>query len=143
MRTYEAYEDNAGGLAIFALDDGKAVWSGHYYGRENDMAVDWGNLVLAHMDPIAEGWDDAGLDLSEWRDMATRIADSGWANVPYGISVHACLNAGQMFAVHAGAASFCETCGDVYQSVPDGDSLSGWDVVRTCPVCGCKTLVLC
>lgn len=141
MRVYEAYEDNAGGLAIFALDDGRAVWSGNYYGREVDMAVDWGNIVLAHMDPIAEGWDDAGLDLDDW--MGLLIADSEWDGLPYGIDIDQCGEAGQLFALHAGASSWCPGCGSIIHAIHDDDRLSGWDVVRTCPVCGEDTLVCC
>lgn len=61
--TVEAYEDNAGGINLYAYSDGEVVWSCHYYGNEDEAAADFAGIAEQGLDPVAEGWESEGLDL--------------------------------------------------------------------------------
>ena len=64
-RAIEVYEDNAGGLHVFALDGTatgtQVVWGASYYGMEVDAANAYADL-LEGGDPVAEGWERGDLD---------------------------------------------------------------------------------
>ena len=64
-RAIEVYEDNAGGLHVFALDGTatgtQVVWRARYYGMEVDAASAYADL-LEGGDPVAEGWERGDLD---------------------------------------------------------------------------------
>lgn len=119
--TYHAYEDGAGGLHLFALDDsGAPVWGDYYYGEgsahdysgEERAAADWCALLVQGIDPVREGWAGLGYyphegadltamqaDAHECADVARLIADSddaGWR--PLGVDVDALGAAGKLFA---------------------------------------------
>lgn len=110
-RTIEAYEDNAGGLHLFALDETnhgpRPAWGAHYYGQEGNAAIDYGNL-LKGADPVAEGWEFGTLeDMAEvCRDYAEciepetqLIASSDDVNErnPFGVNANNLGAAGKIF----------------------------------------------
>ena len=140
MRTYEAYETNAGMLAIFALDGDRVAWSMGYHGAEYEAAQDWCGLIVQGLDPMREGWDDGALDLGEFEGLARKIGDSRWDHLPLGVDVDRCGRAGQMFAMHAGAASICSECGSIIPAVRGVDYPDSWRQLGTCPACGSETL---
>lgn len=72
----EAYEDNAGGITLYAISDGEVVWSGAYYGDEDCAAADFAGIAEQGLDPVAEGWESAGLDLDE--ELGDLFASSEW-----------------------------------------------------------------
>jgi hypothetical protein len=87
------YEDNAGGINIYAFDDdGRQVWGAHYYMPEYDgttaperAAEDFAGITVQGIDPVEDGWgygeaDEMPLESS---DMGTLIADSDWYNGSY------------------------------------------------------------
>lgn len=74
--TVEAYEDNAGGINLYAYGDGEVVWSGHYYGDEDYAAADFAGIAGQGLDPVAEGWESAGLDLDG--ELGDLFASSEW-----------------------------------------------------------------
>lgn len=140
MRTFKAFEDNAGGLVIFEFEDGKQVWACSYTGRESDMGVEWDDIVLAKCDPVADEWEQNDIDAADW--LGWQIADSTWDHVPHGIDVDACGVAGRLFAMHAGAASYCHECGFVIPAERDDYAPSGWHALEKCPSCGEATEIL-
>lgn len=64
-RTIELYEDNAGGLHLFSLDETdrgqRPAWGAYYYGQETNAAIDYGNL-LNGCNPVADGWEFGSLE---------------------------------------------------------------------------------
>lgn len=92
--TVEAYEDNAGGLNLYAYSDGEVVWSCHYYGNEDEAAADFAGIAEQGLDPVAEGWESDDLDLDG--ELGDLFASSDWYS---GLD-------GSMFSVeHSGAAA--------------------------------------
>ncbi len=72
----EAYEDNAGGLNLYAYNGDQVIWSGSYYGDEDEAAADFAGIAEQGLDPVAEGWESAGLDLDG--ELGDLFANSGW-----------------------------------------------------------------
>lgn len=157
--TYQAYEDNAGGLHLFALaEDGAPVWGDYYYGARDNLGyagedyagMDWHALMVQGLDPVREGW--AGLcywphdgadmsvmlaDAHECAERARLIADSDdMCRLPYGVDLDACVEAGRLFAVAAGAAYECPECGEVVPAVRDLHYPDRWTAPRRCDCCG-------
>lgn len=115
--TYEAYEDNAGGLHIFVFD-GDAVVLGFYHnGQEYEAAQDWCGLMVQGLDPVAEGWEaDGDIDLDADYEScagAVQIASSEWENFPLGIDTDELGAAGTLFAIECGVLYRCPECGEV------------------------------
>ncbi len=75
-KTTEVYEDNAGGISIYHSVDDTVVWSMHYYGNEEDAAADFVGLAVQKLDPIAEGWDNGELDITN--EAGDLIASTDW-----------------------------------------------------------------
>lgn len=144
MKTFKVYEDNAGGLVLFEFEDGKQVWACYYYGLESNLGVDWDDIVLAKRDSMTvDGWDSCDIDAEEFvEEISKQIADRAWDHVPYGIDVDACGTAGRLFAMHAGAASYCRDCGCIIPAELDNYAPSGWHALEKCPTCGEPTEVL-
>ncbi len=75
----EVYEDNAGGLTLYAYDWGEPIWSASYRADEDGLtmlAQDFCALASA-IDPRAAGWDgDEGLDPDA--ETGTLIASTDW-----------------------------------------------------------------
>lgn len=157
--TYQAYEDGAGGLHLFALaEDGAPVWGDYYYGEgcadtysgEERAAADWGGLVVQCIDPVREGWAGLGYwphdgadmsamlaDYHECEDTARLIADSDdMGRLALGIDLDACGDAGRIFAVAAGAAYECPECGEVVPAVRRVHYPDRWTAPDACPCCG-------
>lgn len=139
--TYEAYEDNAGRIYIYALDGERPIWGQTYYEHEYEAAQDWGGLVVQDLDPLSEGWE--GIDPDKLTDVyyestARQIADSGMCgdDYPLGIMLGECGEAGRLFAIAAGAAYRCPECGEVCQTVRDVTYPNSWAVPRCCECCG-------
>lgn len=138
MRVCKAYESNAGTMAIFAIEGDAAVWSHFYFGDAYEMGLVWIELAVNDRDPVAEGWDDAALDIDEW-EAGRQIADSCWDHLPYGIDVEDCGTAGREFACAAGAASWCPECRDIIPAVRDVNYPDRWVPLQACPACGAET----
>lgn len=135
--TYEAYEDNAGRLYIYALDGANPVWGQTYYGHDYEAAQDWGGLVVQGFDPVEERWEGIDPDkLAEvyYGSTARQIADSDLSgdDYPLGIMLSECGEAGKLFAIEAGAAYRCPECGEVLPTVRE---LNSWRVPRLCACC--------
>lgn len=118
MLDYEMYEDNAGGLRIYAVtsdDDGGCtpVWGDEYagpdgwapgYGPEDSAAADWRALMVQGNDPVVDCWDGMGTDdlarsYEQDADRTPLIAASWHADrEPMGVYVRDLGTAGRKFA---------------------------------------------
>lgn len=140
--TYEAYEDNAGGLHIFALDDeGAVVWGSIHYGEEYEAAQDWAGLMAQGCDPVAEGWESPdGIEEdyeSQTYPGSRQIASSDWDHLPLGIDVDDLAIAGKRFAVELGVLYRCHECGEY------GECVATWtggprEAPERCECCGAR-----
>ena len=85
----EVYEDNAGGLKLYAFADGSLVYGCLYYDQTTEdgytapemCAADFVALTVQCIDPETDGW-DAGSSTLSGIDYAAEsgrlIASSGW-----------------------------------------------------------------
>ena len=120
MSYAELWETNAGGLALFLLDDSAPLWGCDYYGgpdSEGCAGRDYTGLVVQGCDPVFDGWDGyasddlmpAYLDMSRW---GTLIAtDRCGETHALGFDLSLCGVAGHKAAEAAGAVVTCPVCG--------------------------------
>lgn len=149
MTHCELWEDNAGGLHLFAYPSEGAprVYATTYgtataprgYTPEEQAAADWVAIVEQCIDPWAEGWE--GMDLeaarADWRECerwARQIADSSWTRFLLGVDADMCGRAGLDFAQELGVCKVCPKCG----AVVSGTYISSAGAIRYptwCPWC--------
>lgn len=119
---YEAYEDNAGGLHLFALDDEQnVVWGFYYYGAEYMAACDWVGLLVQEIDPVEDGWEsyeNAVQDYKECYESAVQIASSenmtSYEDIArLGIYTNALNSAGKNFAIGCKVLYRCPECREI------------------------------
>ena len=143
--TYEVYEDNAGGLHLFALDgEQNVVWGFYYYGEESMAAADWIGLISQEIDPVVSGWEtpeniDIAQDYKYCYKHNVQIASSedvqSWEDIlTLGIYKNALDNAGREFAIECGVFYRCPECGEVGECVIDRWS---YGTLRKPERCGC------
>lgn len=107
---FELWEDNAGGLHLFALDSaGSPVWGSTYYGEgslttysgEEMAAMDWVGVYVQCLSPLSEGWEgmtqgELEEDYCQCEDWATLIACDTWTEHMLGIDESALGCAGRV-----------------------------------------------
>ena len=79
--TTEVYEDNAGRLYLYHIDqDGTIDYASTYYGSPEDCATDFAAIAVAGADPVADGWESIDLDdaQADYDMLANPIASTDW-----------------------------------------------------------------
>lgn len=122
---YEAYEDNAGGLHIFALNgtnDETVMWGEYYYGDECEAAATWVALTVREVDPTSEHWGTkdfvAAIDHKYCREqdsikLIARIESNKLNDQSLGIDIDVLCSAGKNFAIECGVLYQCPKCGEI------------------------------
>ena len=101
----EAYEDNAGGITLYAYDGDQVVWSGSYYGNEDEAAQDFAGIAEQGIDPVEAGWESAELDPDA--ELGDLFANSEWYDGAYSSmfrSSHLGAAAERMVSLYPGEA---------------------------------------
>ena len=126
---FELYEDNAGGLHMYAVDrDGRAYWGEHYAADDAGAAyratVDWSAWVV---------YDDRDATIDDGDKL---VASTQWAGLlVYSFDWNICGARGLECAEELGIIERCPECGEIVERcyVPSAGALKS---PATCPVCG-------
>lgn len=144
---FELYEDNAGGLRMYAIDTftGLVYWGEHYPADEEDAAhraaVDWGAWVVDWEDPTAYDCEmqDPGADRDATIDRGDRlISSTQWYGLlVYGFDWHVCGAAGLECAEELGIIERCPWCGSIVERyyIPSAGALKTPCACPTCDAC--------
>lgn len=142
---FELYEDNAGGLRMYAVDafTGYVYWGEHYPADEEDAAyraaADWDGWVVDWEDPTAYDCEmrDPGADRASTIDRGDKlIASSQWVGaLTFGFDWHVCGARGIECAEELGIIERCPECGEVVERsyIPSAGALKS---PPCCPTCG-------
>lgn len=145
---FELYEDNAGGLHMYAVDrDGRAYWGEHYPADDADAAyraaVDWTAWVVYDGDPTAYGCEmsDPDADRDATIDRGDRlIASTQWTGLlVYGYDWTICGARGLECAEELGIIERCPVCGEIVERhyIPTAGALKTPCACPTCDACLC------
>ena len=146
---FELYEDNAGGLSMFALDSysGTVYWGQHYPADDAETphraAVDWAAWVLYDEDPSSYGCEmrDPGAERDATIDRGEKlIASTQWCGLlVFGFDWHICGAAGLECAEELGIIERCPECGEIVARhyIPSAGALKTPCACPTCDACLC------
>ena len=145
---FELYEDNAGGLHMFALESysGTVYWGQHYPADDAETphraAVDWASWVVYDEDPSAYGCEmrDPGADYHDAVANAKLIASNQWVGLlVYGFDWHICGAAGLECAEELGIIERCPWCDSIVERhyIPSAGALKTPCACPTCDACLC------
>ena len=134
----EIYEDNAGGLHIFALAGPDCVpvyYSYHTPGDAYEAAQEWATILTYGVDRHWTSSSDPEEVYDELCDCKI-IGCSKWRDDPYGVDLDCCCSCGQEFAVALGAAYECPQCGSLQRAVRNAHYPDDWANPERCEACG-------